>query len=149
MQRRHSVLGADIDAGAPRRVDQRIHEAGADRIGLALRLIDRLAGMRQRPVERRTMHFPRHRVADRNAAALVRGLVGEGDTMGHQPVVGRDVVVGEGADDLAVVVAIVRKSVGLHHRPVGEILEHQVGRVVECRVSSARWFPRQAARCRH
>ena len=76
------------------------------------------------------MHFPRHRVADRNAAALVRGLVGEGDTMGHQPVVGRDVVVGEGADDLAVVVAIVRKSVGLHDRPVGEILEHQVGRVV-------------------
>ena len=41
----------------------------------------------------------------------------------------RHAVVGEGADDLAVVVAIGRKAVGLDHRPVGQVLEEQIGRI--------------------
>jgi hypothetical protein len=49
--------------------------------------------------------------------------------MRQQPVVGGDIVVSERTHNLAVVVAIVRKAVGLDNRPVGEILKQQVGRV--------------------
>ncbi len=42
-----------------------------------------------------------------------------------------DAVVGEGADDLAVVVAVVGEAVGLDDRPVGQVAEQQVGRVLD------------------
>jgi hypothetical protein len=48
-----------------------------------------------------------------------------------QELEGRRAVVGEGADDLAVVVAVVRVTVRLHDRPVGQVLEHEVGRVLD------------------
>ena len=43
----------------------------------------------------------------------------------------RHAVVGKGADDFAVVVAIGREAVGLDHRPVGQILEEQIGRILD------------------
>src|SRR6185436_1119096 len=51
----------------------------------------------------------------------------------EQPLIGRGAVVGEGADDFAVVVAVIGEAVGLHHGPVGEVVEQQVGRVVDAR----------------
>ncbi len=77
------------------------------------------------------MHGAQHRVADRGAALAVRRLVDEHHAMLAQELERGGAVVGEGPDDLAVVVAVVRKAVGLHHRPIGEVLEHQVGRILD------------------
>ena len=61
----------------------------------------------------------------------VRRLVDEDHAMRDQPLIGGGAVVGEGADDLAIVVAVVGKAVGFDHRPIGEVAEQQVGRVLD------------------
>jgi hypothetical protein len=43
----------------------------------------------------------------------------------------RRAIVRERTDDLLVVVAIVRRAVRLHDRPVRQVLEHEIGRVVD------------------
>src|SRR5438876_332450 len=63
--------------------------------------------------------------------AAVRRLVDHLHAVGEQPFKGGSAVVGEGADDLAVVVAVVRGAGGLHHRPVGEVAVDEVGRVLD------------------
>ena len=46
-----------------------------------------------------------------------------------KPFKGGRAVVGKGADQLPVVVSVIRKSIGLDHRPVRQVLEKQVWRV--------------------
>jgi hypothetical protein len=53
----------------------------------------------------------------------------EFDAMREQPFEGRGAVVGKGADDLAVVVAVIGKAVRPDHRPVGQIAEQEVRRI--------------------
>ena len=79
----------------------------------------------------RGMHLARHRVADGIAASRVGRLIDEDHAMRHQPFEGGDAVVGEGADDLAIVVAVIGKAVRFDHRPIGQIAEQQVGRVLD------------------
>jgi hypothetical protein len=59
------------------------------------------------------------------------GAVDEHDAVREQELDSGGAVVGKSADDLAIVVAIVREAVRLHHRPVGEILEDEVGRIFD------------------
>ena len=89
------------------------------------------AGLHHRPGTDRGVHLARHRVAHRVAATRVRCLVDEHHAVRHQPFVGGDAVVGESSDDLAIVVAVVGKAVGFDDRPIGEVVEHQVGRVLD------------------
>jgi hypothetical protein len=49
--------------------------------------------------------------------------------MRDQPFESRGAVVGKGADDLAVVVAVIGKAVRTDHRPVGQIAEQEVRRI--------------------
>ena len=62
---------------------------------------------------------------------LVRRPVDDLHAVREQEFERRHAVVGEGADDLAVVVAVGRKAVGLDHRPVGQVLEEQIGRILD------------------
>jgi hypothetical protein len=89
------------------------------------------AGLHHGPVHDGAVHLAWHRIADRVAAARVRSLVHENHAVRDQPFVGGDAVVGEGADDLAIVVAIIGEAVGFDHRPVGEVVEQQIGRVLD------------------
>ena len=65
------------------------------------------------------------------AAARVGRLVDEDDAMRDQEIEGGGAIVGKGADDLAVVVAVVGKAIGLDHRPIGEIAEDEIGRILD------------------
>ena len=150
MDRRHLVFEQDFDAAFFRGLDQRIHQAGADRVGPSLLRGHGFSGVRNRPVERHRMHLARDGVADRDAAALVRRLVRERHAVFKEPVVSGHIVVGEGAHDLAVVVAIVRRSVGLYNRPVGQVAEQQVRRILDAvfllrRGAAAEWHVAAAA----
>ena len=113
MDRGHPVFEQNLDAGLLRCGVERLHQAVAGRHGRAL---VRVAGV---PVwisgqsMGAAVHLARHGVADRKAAAPVRRLVDEDDAVGEQKLEGRGAVVGEGADDLAVVVAIIGGAVGL------------------------------------
>ena len=64
-------------------------------------------------------------------ADLVRRPVDDLHTVRQQKFERRHAVVGEGADDLAVVVAVGWKAVGFDHRPVGQILEEQVRQIFD------------------
>ena len=87
------------------------------------------AGLPHRPVTDDAVHLARHRIADRIAADRIGRLVDEYDAVREQPFEGRGAVVGKGADDLAVVVAVVGKAVRTDHRPVGQIAEQEVRRI--------------------
>ncbi len=128
---RHLVLEQDLHAGLFGRSFERTHQAVPRRQHSLHHRIGRLTSLHHRPIHHRAVHFPRHRIADRRAAEIVRRLVDEDDPMGDEPFESRRAVVGEGADDLAVVVAIVGKAVRLDHRPVGQIPEQQIRRVVD------------------
>ena len=127
MDRRHPVLEQDLDAGFDRRGLERPHQAGAGPDFVVAR-IGRSAGMDHRPVFDRNLHGAQRRDADL-MADLVRRPVDNLDAVRQQKFECRHAVIGEGADDLAIVVAIGRKAVGLDHRPVGQIVEEQVGRI--------------------
>jgi hypothetical protein len=108
---------------------QRPHQAGAGAQFRVVR-IGRLAGVNHRPAGDIDLHGAQHRDADLVADAV--GLaVDDFDAMGEQEFERRDAIVGKGADDLAVVIAIGRKAVALDHRPVGKIAEKQIGRILD------------------
>ena len=65
--------------------------------------------------------------------------------MRQQPVIGRDILIGEGAHHFAVVIAVIRKAVGLHDRPVGVVQEHEVGGILD----AGCFLRRRAAAERH
>ena len=90
----------------------------------------RSAGMDHRPVLDGDLHGAQHRVADL-VADLVWMPVDDLDAVREQEFERRHAVIGERADDLAVVVAVGRKAVGLDHRPVGQVLEEQVRRILD------------------
>ena len=90
--------------------------------------IGQFAGVDHRPVLDRDLHGAQRRDADL-VPDLVRQPVDDLHAVRQQEFERRHAVVGEGADDLAVVVAIGRKAVGLDHRPVGQVAEQQVGRI--------------------
>ena len=92
--------------------------------------IGRLTGMNHRPVGDIDLHGAQHRDPDLVADAVGRS-VDDLHAVREQEFERCDAVVGKGADDLAVVIAIGRKAVGLDHRPVGEILEEQIGRILD------------------
>ena len=73
------------------------------------------------------VHLARHGVADRIAADRIGRLIDEFDALCEQPFERRGAVVGEGADDLAVVVAVIGKAVRTDHRPIGQIAKQEVG----------------------
>ena len=62
-------------------------------------------------------------------AKPVGGFVDENHAVSDKPFKGGRAVVGKGADQLPVVVSVIRKSIGLDHRPVRQVLEKQVRRV--------------------
>jgi hypothetical protein len=43
----------------------------------------------------------------------------------------RHAVVGKSADDLAVVIPVWREAIGFDHRPIGQILEKQIRRILD------------------
>ena len=123
------MLEQNFNAGFERRSMQRPHQTGA---GAQFRIvrIGRLAGMHHRKVADIDLHGAQHRHADLVPDAV--GLpVDHLDAMREQEFEGGDAVVGEGTDDLAVIIAIRRKAVGLDHRPVGEIAEEQIGQILD------------------
>ncbi len=125
----HLVLEQDLDPGLARRGLERPHQPVARGHRRAHRRIGRLAGLYQRPVHGRGVHLARHRVADPIPAAVVGRLVDEDHAMRDEPFEGGGAVVGEGADDLAVVVAVIGKAVAADHRPVRQVAEEEIGRV--------------------
>ncbi len=75
------------------------------------------------------MRFARNGIADRLTAERIGRFVDEHDAVRDQPLERRRRVVGEGADDFVIVVAVVGKTVGLDYRPVGKIAIEQFGRI--------------------
>ena len=73
----------------------------------------------------------RRGITDGVAAATIRRFIHKDDSLRDQPFVGRSGVIGEGADDFAVVVAVIGEAVGFDDRPVGEVGEQDVGRIVD------------------
>ena len=127
----HLVLEQILDANSARGGVERLHQAVAGRHGGAVVRVCRRAGLDQWPVHRGAMQRAQHRVADRGAAAAVRRPVDEHDAVREQELDSGGAVVGKSADDLAVVVAIVREAVRLHHRPVGQVVEDEVGKILD------------------
>ncbi len=113
-----------------RRGLERPHQAVAGGAGLPHRRIGRLAGLHQSASPSTAQCISRGtELPTELPPTRVRRLVDEDDAVRHQPLEGGGAVVGEGADDLAVVVAVIRKAVRLDHRPVGQVAEQQVGRI--------------------
>ncbi len=125
----HAVFEQNFDAGLQRRGMKRSHQAGTGPDFEVVR-IGRSAGMDHGPVLDRNLHGAQHRSADLVSDA-VRLPVDHFDAMCEQEFESRHAIVGEGADDLTVVVAVGRKAVGLDHRPVGQVLEEQLGRILD------------------
>ena len=63
------------------------------------------------------------------AACGVRSFLHERDAVLDQPFVGQGALVGKGANDFLVVVAIIGKTVGLDDRPVRQVREQNIGRI--------------------
>src|SRR5579871_132398 len=125
----HTMLQEDLHAQLPRSDLERPDEPDA-RGGSCLALRgDRSARLILRPCHRRRMVLARSRVSGRARAAVVRGAVDEDHPMGHEPFERRRALIGEGADDLTVVVTVVREAVGLDDRPVSQIGKEQVRRI--------------------
>ncbi len=131
VDRRHLVLEQNLHAGFLGRGLERAHQAVARRQHLLDHRIGRHAGLHHRPIHDRAVHFPRHRIADRGSAEIVGCLVDEDDPVRDKPFERGRTVVGESADDFAIVVAVVGKAVRLDHRPIGQIAEQQVRGIVD------------------
>ena len=59
------------------------------------------------------MHLSESRITDGNSAPIVRSSVYKNDAVGNQPIVRRYIVVCKSSDNFAVIVPVIRKSVGL------------------------------------
>ena len=129
MYRGHFVFEKDFNPGFNRRGFERPHKARA-RSDFVVVGVGHATGMDHRPVLNRNLHGAQHRDADL-MPDLVRRPVDNLDAVRQQKFERRYAVVGKGADDLAIVVTIGREAVGLDHRPVGEILEEQVGGILD------------------
>ena len=93
--------------------------------------IGRFAGLHIWPIHDGGVHLTWHRIADRVAVQGVRRPVDEDYPVRDQKIVGGGAIVGEGTDDLAVIVAVIGKAIGLDYRPIGKVAEQQVGRVLD------------------
>jgi len=113
----HSMFEQYVHTGLERRGVERPHQTGTSSDFLIVR-IGRSAGMDHRPVLDRYLHGAQHRDPDLMSDA-VRPPVDDLHAMREQEFESRHAIVGEGADDLAVIVAIRRKAIGLNHRPIG------------------------------
>ena len=129
MNRGHAVFEQDFNAGLARGGFQRAHQARAGP-DFGVGWISGLSGMDHRPVRDVDLHGPRHRNADLVSDA-VRRPVDDFHTMGEQKLERGHAVVGKGANNFAIVVAVGRKSVGLDDRPIGQVAEEQIGRVFD------------------
>ena len=145
---RHAVFQPYLDTDFARGGFQRTHQAvaGRPRGGGCHRF--RLAGLGDGPVHRHRVHLPQGGVADGCSAKGVRGLVCEHNAMGQQPVIGRNIFIGEGSDDLSIVVTVIRKTVRLHDGPVGIVEEHEIGGVLHPSSFLRRGCRPRAGRCR-
>ena len=133
MERGHAVLEQDLDAGlrAPR-----LPAAASGRCPRTI--VVRCVGSAGSPVcisgqsIDRGSAFSRGTELPTEAPPCRSGALSTKTTpCATQPFEGRRAVVGEGADDLAVVVAVIGKAVRLDHRPIGQVAEQQVGRVLD------------------
>ncbi len=125
------MLQQNLHAGFVGRRFERPHQAVAGARRHPPFRLDRLAGLHQRIVQVERMRFARRRVADRAAAEIVGSLVEKDDAVRAQPFERRGAMVGEGANELAVVVPIVGEAIRLNDRPIGQIAEHEIGRVLD------------------
>ena len=125
----HSVLKKDLHARFPRGLLQGAHDADAPGSGRLFLGVHRFTGLNLRPCHDGHVHGPGRRVAHRGPAAIVGRSGYKCQSMGEEPVVGENVVVGESPNDVAVVEAVVGGAVGLHHGPVGEVGEEDIGRI--------------------
>jgi hypothetical protein len=124
----HAVLEKDLHAGFARRRRQRAHKAVARGGGVAHALGGR-SGLHHRPVHDGAVVLARDGIADRAAAPRVGRPLDEHDAMRDEKIESRNVVVGESADELAIVVAIIGEAIRLDDAPVGEVAEEEIGRV--------------------
>ena len=132
MDRRHLVLEQDLDAGLFRRGVERLHQAVAGRHGRAHP--PGRPACRSAPAAN-----PSPRSASRAAPSCRpncrRSLSGALSTKTTPCASSNSKVAAQlsakARIDLAVVVAIIGKAVRLDHRPVGQVAEQQVGRIVD------------------
>ena len=131
VDRGHSVLEQNLDTGFFGRDFERSHQAIAGGTGLLDRRIGRLAGVRHRPMHHRRVHFARHRISDGVSAKRIRRFVDKDNAVSDQPFEGGGTVVGEGANDFAIVVPVIREAVRPDHRPVRQIAEQKVRGILD------------------
>ena len=72
-----------------------------------------------------------HREPDLVAALAVGPALDHLDAVRKQELERGNAVVGEGAHNFAVIVPIRSRAVWFDHRPVGQILEEQIGRILD------------------
>ena len=124
------MLEQDLHASLPGRGLEGTHQALSRRQNPAQHRIRRPTCLHHCPVQHRAVRFPRHRVADRYPTGLGR-LINENDPLSDEPFEGPGAVVGEGANDFTVIVPVVGKTIRLNNRPVGQVAEQKVGRIVD------------------
>ena len=138
----HPVVKKDLHARFPRGCLQRAHDADAPGSGFP----DGGGSTVRRSESARIAKTAAcmalgSRLARLGHAATVGYRFRPNQSMGHEKVVGENVVVGESANDVAVVEAVLGGAVGLHYGPVGEVLEDDIGRIHD----SGRFLGRGAA----
>jgi hypothetical protein len=128
---RHAMFEQDVHAGVARGRVKRLHQpitGGSRRLHTR---IGGVAGLDHRPVHHRAMQGAQRRNADFMAAAVVRRPLHHLDPVREQEFERRRTVVGEGANDLAVVITVWRKAVGHDDRPIGQVPKQQIGRILD------------------
>jgi hypothetical protein len=129
MNRTHAVFEQNLDTRFARRGFQRADQARAGPDFWVV-WIGRLAGMDHRPIGDVDLHRARHRDADL-VANIVRRPVDDFHSVGEQEFERRHAIVDKSADNLAIVVAIRREAVVLDHRPIGQMAEEKLGRILD------------------
>ncbi len=137
----HPVVQKDLHARFPRGCLQRAHDADAPGSGFPDFEGHGYAGLNPRVFQDGRVHGPGSRLARLGHAPTVGFRFRPFKSMGHQKVVGENVVVGESANEVAVVEAVLGGPVAPHRGPVAEILEKDIGRIHD----SGRFLGRGAA----
>src|SRR6516165_7180329 len=121
MNRGHAVFEQNLDAGLARRGFQRPDQtcSGPD---FGVVWIGGLPGMDHRPIGNVDLHRAWYRDADL-VSDIVRRPVDDAYPVSEQEFERGHAVVGKGADDLAIVIAIRREAIVLDHGPIGQIAE--------------------------